>query len=72
VVEVLCYVQARLSAVSTIHAAQEIRRLQGVDESNVGIFLNLNCGHNNPFSNEEKRQLKFWLERAVNTQSEVV
>jgi hypothetical protein len=72
VIEVLHYMQNRLSSTSTIQSAQEILRLNRHEDSGVGVFLNLNCGHNNSFSNEEKEQLLFWLNRALSLQGEVI
>jgi hypothetical protein len=72
VVGVLYYVQSRLSAPATIQAAQKSRRLQGYDDSCVGAFLNLSCGHNNSYSKEEKRSLEFLLGRAASSHGEVV
>jgi hypothetical protein len=72
VVAVLHYIQSRLSAASTIESAQDELRLNRYEDSGVGVFLNLNCGHNNSFSNEEKEQLLFWLNRASNLEGEVI
>jgi len=60
----LQYIQARLSAAATIESAIRSRSLQGGD-NDVGCFLNLHCGHNIPFSKEEKQQLKALLDQAT-------
>lgn len=64
VVGVLKYLQGRLSASTSIEAAQKSRKLQ-VFKEGVGFLLNLHCGHNNPFSKEEQLQLKGLLDRAI-------
>jgi hypothetical protein len=61
VVGMLQYVQARLSAPQTIQAARKSLHLQ-ISESNVGSFLNLHCGHNNPFSKVERKKLQSLLD----------
>ena len=64
VVGVLQYVQARLSAASTIELASQSRRLQVLD-AGVGCFLNLHCGHNSAFDKEEKAKLQDLIESAT-------
>jgi hypothetical protein len=68
----LHYIQVRLSAPATIQSAQKSRLLHGFDDLGVGVLLNLHCGHNNPFSKEERNSLKLLLDRAASNQSEVV
>jgi GAF domain-containing protein len=36
-----------------------------IEESGVGCFMNLHCGHNNAFTREEKMQLETILEQAT-------
>ena len=72
VTAMLYYIQARVSSSVVIQEAQDIQYLKNVGESNVGVFLNLNCGHNNSFSDDEKHHLNSWLTRALNNQSELV
>ena len=72
VVGVLHYIQARLSSTLTIQLAQDVLRFSMGEDSGVGVFLNLNCGHNNAFSDDEKQQLLFWLNRASNLQGEII
>ena len=60
----LQYLQARVSSAASIDLARKIRGLEPSTDSSVGCFMNLHCGHNNPFSNEEKQDLKALLERA--------
>jgi hypothetical protein len=64
VLGILQYTQARLSAGTTIESARKICHLQVTDAS-VGSFLNLHCGHNNPFSRDERKTLKAFLEQAT-------
>jgi hypothetical protein len=47
-----------------IEASQKSRHLQ-VSDSSVGSFLNLHCGHNNPFARKERDRLKVLLEQAT-------
>jgi hypothetical protein len=63
VLGMLQYVQARLSAPANVESAQKILHLQVTDAS-VGLYMNLHCGHNNPFSKEERKTLKALLERS--------
>jgi hypothetical protein len=72
VTAMLYYIQARVSSSAAIQEALDVRSLKNVGESNVGVFLNLNCGHNNSFSENEKHHLNFWLTKALNNQSELV
>jgi len=65
VLGMLQYIQARLSATPTIEAARAIRNLSVTADTSVGSFLNLHCGHNNPFSKDEKRRLVDLLHRAA-------
>lgn len=69
---VLYYIQSRLLSPATIQSAQKSRRMQVFDDSSVGVFLNLSCGHNNSFSEEERHNLKILLQRAASRQGEVV
>jgi hypothetical protein len=34
-------------------------------EDSVGAFMDLNCGHNNPFTDDEKHQLREFLAKAA-------
>jgi len=69
IIGVLHYIQARLSAPATIQAARETRHLLGCDDSAIGSFLNLHCGHNNPFGREERQRLEVLLYRATASKS---
>lgn len=69
---VLHYIVSRLSASSTVQAAQQSRRLDGFDDTGAGVFLNLSCGHNNPFSKEEKLRLEVLLNRSASRQNDEV
>lgn len=64
VIGMLEYVQARLSAASTIDVARQSRRLHVLD-GGVGCFLNLHCGHNSAFEKDEKAQLQELIESAT-------
>ena len=66
VVGILHYIQARLSASATVQAAQLSRDLRHYDGSGIGSFLDLHCGHNNPFSNTERESLKILIDVATN------
>lgn len=72
VTAMLYYIQARVSSSVAIQEARDIRSLRNVDKSNVGVFLNLNCGHNNSFSDDEKHHLNFWLTKALNNPNDFV
>lgn len=73
VTAMLYYIQARISSAVVIQEAQESRSLKSVGDNNVGVFLNLNCGHNNSFSDDEKQNLNYWLIKALhNSQGELV
>ena len=57
VIGTLEYIVARLSAPMSLQASWKNRHLV-VDGMMVGSFLNLHCGHNNPFSTSERSRLK--------------
>jgi hypothetical protein len=59
--------QARLSSPAAVESALKSRNLENIDESGVGCFMNLHCGHNNAFTREEKMQLESMLQRATTT-----
>jgi hypothetical protein len=66
------YIVARLSARSTLEMCWKSRHLGGSSMSSpgggeVGSFLNLNCGHNNPYSAEERTRLREILVEATRT-----
>lgn len=52
----------------TVESARKSLNLE-VSDSNVGCFMNLHCGHNNPFTREEREQLKGILAKATNGSS---
>ena len=60
-VSVLEYVVARLSSAPTVEASH--KSLEFGDS--LGVFLDLKCGHNNPYSEEEKQQLRAILTKAT-------
>jgi hypothetical protein len=63
----LDYVQARLSAPAVVEANWKNRHLHVDRIMSVGSFLNLHCGHNNPFSDSERRRLQALLAQATTT-----
>jgi hypothetical protein len=46
--------------------------MDGFDETGVGLFFNLSCGHNNPFSKEEREKLGHILDRSTKQRDETV
>jgi len=64
VLGVLQYVLARLTAAPTVESARKNRNFELATDSNVGCFINLHCGHNNPFSADERETLKGLLAKA--------
>lgn len=57
---VLVYIRDRLSAGPSVEAAQRCLALEPAlsdPSSDGGRFLELHCGHNNPFSTQEREQL---------------
>ena len=71
VTEMLIYIQSRLSDPSTLKASLKSRYLQN-DASAVGSFLNLNCGHNNAFSTDERNKLQALLQVALEPTTGIV
>mmetsp|Transcript_7486 Transcript_7486/g.11824 ORF Transcript_7486/g.11824 Transcript_7486/m.11824 type:complete len:611 (+) Transcript_7486:3-1835(+) len=67
VIDTLEYVKSRLSAQTIVESNWKNRHLH-VEEMSIGSFLNLHCGHNNPFSDAERKRLKALLVQAT-TQS---
>ena len=72
ITSMLHYIQSRISSAVAIQEAQESRSLKIAGDNNVGVFLNLNCGHNNSFSDDEKQNLNYWLNKALSNQGELV
>ncbi|KAL7562790.1 hypothetical protein ACA910_019066 [Epithemia clementina (nom. ined.)] len=74
VASMLRYIQARLSSVPSREMAllkdQEMlgnataARTSGNSSSDIGSFIRLCCGHNAPFSSDEKKQLQVLIEQA--------
>jgi hypothetical protein len=58
---VLQYIVARLSSAPSMEASIKSMDLQDT----LGAFMELNCGHNNPFSEEEKQRLRVLLAKAA-------
>ena len=67
VLGVLQYVQARLSSPAIVEASLKSASFNVNDnnDSTVGCFMNLHCGHNNSFLREEKIQLQSIVEQAT-------
>jgi hypothetical protein len=65
VLGMLEYILARLSATGTVQSSRQIRRLFGTDGSDVGLFMNLHCGHNNLFTKDEKSTLESLINRTI-------
>jgi len=57
VIGTLQYVVARLGAPMVVESSWKERHLQSSGHAVGGSFLNLHCGHNNPFSVGEKKRL---------------
>lgn len=57
IVGTLEYIVARLSSPSVVEQSWKNRHL-GLDEAMVGSFMNLHCGHNNPFAAGERSRLR--------------
>lgn len=57
----LQYIVARLSSAPSVESSTKSMDLQDT----LGAFMDLNCGHNNPFSHDEKRQLTELLIKAT-------
>jgi hypothetical protein len=68
VIGTLEYTIARLSAPRVVEKNWRNRHLQS-EAMSIGSFLNLHCGHNNPFSESERRRLKALLKHATSTTS---
>lgn len=62
VIGMLEYVIARLSSPPIIQASLKCIHCHP-EETMVGTFLNLHCGHNNPFSKSERQHLKEILQK---------
>jgi len=58
VIGTLEYVMARLSTPATLEASWKSRHLNANGSMAEGSFMNLHCGHNNPFTDAERRRLK--------------
>jgi hypothetical protein len=61
IVGTLEYVVARLSSPPIVESSWKNRHLQKAGMMMVGSFMNLHCGHNNPFSAPERKRLKTLL-----------
>jgi hypothetical protein len=61
VTALLQYIIDRLMHPISIQIAQADRKLVTTGTNTVGSFLNLNCGHNNAYSQEERLKLQHLL-----------
>ena len=64
VIGMLEYIIARLSSPAVVKVSWKCKHGQ-LEETMVGTFLNLHCGHNNPFARQERQQLKDILQNTV-------
>mmetsp|Transcript_87929 Transcript_87929/g.179375 ORF Transcript_87929/g.179375 Transcript_87929/m.179375 type:complete len:963 (-) Transcript_87929:489-3377(-) len=67
VIGTLEYVVSRLSAPSTLETSWKSRHLNDNGSISEGSFMNLHCGHNNPFSKEERNRLRAVLNQVTQT-----
>jgi len=67
VIGTLEYVMFRLSAPATLETSWKSRHLNANGPMTEGSFMNLHCGHNNPYSVEERNRLKAILLQATRT-----
>ena len=70
VVGMLEYVVYRLGSPAVIEANFKDRHLQASSQEMIGSFLNLHCGHNNPFSVTEKKRLRALLTHVAGSSEE--
>jgi hypothetical protein len=66
------YVVARLSSPSVVESSWKNRHLYVEGTMMVGSFMNLHCGHNNPFSASERKRLKTLMLQATASTSTAV
>ena len=67
VIGTLGYVMSRLSAPPTLETSWKSRHLNASGSVTEGSFMNLHCGHNNPFSDAERKRLKAVLLQVTQT-----
>jgi len=67
VIGTLEYVMFRLSAPTTLETSWKSRHLNAIGSMKEGSFMNLHCGHNNPYSAEERKRLRAILLNATRT-----
>jgi len=65
VIGTLKYVTTRLSAPTTIEGSWKSRHLRSNISLTEGSFMNLHCGHNNQFSEEERNRLNAVLRQVT-------
>jgi pimeloyl-ACP methyl ester carboxylesterase len=65
VVGTLEYVHTRLSSAAVVETSWKNRHLRSEGPMAVGSFMNLHCGHNNPFSESERKRLKALVVQAT-------
>jgi len=57
------YVMLRLSAPASLETSWKSRHLTNNGSMKEGSFLNLHCGHNNPYSDDERKRLRAVLKQ---------
>ena len=67
VIGTLGYVMSRLLAPPSIETSWRSRHLNANSSMAEGSFMNLHCGHNNPFSDAERKRLKAVLLQVTQT-----
>ena len=65
VIDTLEYVVSRLSAPNTVETSWKSRHLHANGSMREGSFMNLHCGHNNPFSSDERKRLQSFLKQTT-------
>jgi hypothetical protein len=68
VIGTLEYTKTRLSTSRVMEKNWRSRHLEA-ESMSIGSFLNLHCGHNNPFSESERKRLKALLKQATSDSS---
>jgi len=58
VIGTLEYVMSRLSTPATMEASWKSRHFNANGPMAEGSFMNLHCGHNNPYADAERKRLK--------------
>ena len=68
-IKMLQYIQDRISSKqSIVHALQVAHFKDTFDDFSTGRFLNLHCGHNNQYSDNERTELTAILTEAMESE----